>query len=278
MNILQEPSIFDEKRSYYGEVPVEWDLSVLPPEALVDIAMERLSAAGVQLIEWRALLYRRLNVPIITKNFSYIIPDSSISLASSTLSEMGLPESAPPPFLVRTEGDLYSKATLHRLTDSVNFASVRYIALYPSSYISYLPSELEETLSMTHVGCTGYPALPVRILIPRPAALYASLLRLIVKSPKGRRPTRTILESDLSLLIRYHLYQMDPYHKYDDDDDSEDEDQDIIEAVALVQQWTLEKEWREGEEWIGHELSAIVSGTKGVESLLLRPMDNSACY
>lgn len=191
---------------------------------------------------------------------------------------MGLPESAPPPFLVRTEGDLYSKAILHRLTDAVHYGSVRYIALYPSSFISYLPSELEETLSTTHEECTGYPALPVRILIPRPAALYASLLRLIVKYPKGRRPTRTILESDLSLLIRYHLYQMDPYCKYDEDDDSDEEDQDVVDAVALVRRWKLEKQLRKEEEWMGDELAAIVAGDKGVECLRLRPVDSTPCH
>lgn len=49
------------------EATPKWNPYTLPPEALVDIALERLSAAGVQLIEWRALLYRRLNVPIIAK-------------------------------------------------------------------------------------------------------------------------------------------------------------------------------------------------------------------
>jgi hypothetical protein len=192
---------------------------------------------------------------------------------------MGLPISAPPPFLVRTEGDLYSQAILHRLTEAVNCGSVRYIALYPSSFINYLPSELEETLSMTHKQCTGHSASPVKIMIPHPAALYASLLRLIVKYSKGRRPTRTILESDLSLLMRYHLYKLDPWSKHDDDDDdSDEEDQDILDAVAIVHQWTLEHRWRGGEEWMGDELAAIVAGTKGVESLRLRLVNNLVCH
>lgn len=191
---------------------------------------------------------------------------------------MGLPKSSPPPFLVRTEGDLYSKAILHRLTDVVRYESVRYIALYPSSFISYLPSELEEALSITHEEFTGYPALPVRILIPRPSALYASLLRLIVKYPKYRRPTRTILESDLSLLIRYHLYQMDPYSNYNDNDDDDEEDQIIVDAVALVRRWKLEKQLRKEEEWMGDDLAAIVAGTKGVENLRFHPVDSNAYH
>lgn len=68
----EEATIFDKKASY-EDAPPRWDLSVLPPEVLVDIAMERLSAAGVQLIEWRALLYRRLNVPIIAKVRKYLL-------------------------------------------------------------------------------------------------------------------------------------------------------------------------------------------------------------
>ena len=35
------------------------------PAEVVDMALDRLQRAGVQLIEWRALLYRRMNVPIV---------------------------------------------------------------------------------------------------------------------------------------------------------------------------------------------------------------------
>jgi hypothetical protein len=37
-----------------------------PPE-VVDIALQKLQKAGVELIEWRALLCRRMNVPVILK-------------------------------------------------------------------------------------------------------------------------------------------------------------------------------------------------------------------
>jgi len=44
------------------------------PEVVVDKALERLQRAGVVLIEWRALLYRRMNVPIIVKvSFSLLL-------------------------------------------------------------------------------------------------------------------------------------------------------------------------------------------------------------
>jgi len=43
------------------------DPFIFPPELLVDVALTRLSHVGVQLIEWGATLYRRMNVPVIPK-------------------------------------------------------------------------------------------------------------------------------------------------------------------------------------------------------------------
>jgi len=37
------------------------------PAEVVDIALQNLQKAGVELIEWRALLCRRMNVPVILK-------------------------------------------------------------------------------------------------------------------------------------------------------------------------------------------------------------------
>jgi hypothetical protein len=37
----------------------------LPPEELLDIAVEKLQRASIRLVEWRTLLYRRMNVPRI---------------------------------------------------------------------------------------------------------------------------------------------------------------------------------------------------------------------
>ena len=39
----------------------------LSPEELVDKALKALQNAGVQLIEWKSLLYRRMGVPLIIK-------------------------------------------------------------------------------------------------------------------------------------------------------------------------------------------------------------------
>lgn len=39
----------------------------LQPVEVVDLALERLQTAQIILIEWRALLYRRMNVPVLVK-------------------------------------------------------------------------------------------------------------------------------------------------------------------------------------------------------------------
>lgn len=43
----------------------------LSPEELVDRALKTLQDAGVQLIEWRSLLYRRMGVPVVLKVNSF---------------------------------------------------------------------------------------------------------------------------------------------------------------------------------------------------------------
>ena len=46
---------------------VEEDLFLYEPSVVVDMALHRLQRAGVHLIEWRSLLYRRMNVPVVIK-------------------------------------------------------------------------------------------------------------------------------------------------------------------------------------------------------------------
>jgi hypothetical protein len=78
--------------------------------------------------------------------------------------------------------------------------------------------------------------------------------------------TRTNLESDLSELIGYHLLGLESGY-VDSDDDTLWEglkiDQRITDAVLLVRQWGWDQEWREGEEWIGDALAAVVNGSGG---------------
>lgn len=45
------------------------------PAEVVDMALHALQSAGFQLIEWRALLYRRMKVPILIKVSNPYIED-----------------------------------------------------------------------------------------------------------------------------------------------------------------------------------------------------------
>ena len=58
------------------------DVYEYSPEELVDKALKTLQDAGIELIEWSSLLYRRMNVPVIVKvserNF-FMLNDISIS-------------------------------------------------------------------------------------------------------------------------------------------------------------------------------------------------------
>lgn len=187
-----------------------------------------------------------------------------MELASSTLTNLGLPLSTPDPFLIATEGDFYSKAILHRLTESTKNGSVRYIALYSSSLISFTPPELSLFTACTHERFTGIKTLPVEVLVPRPSAVYASLMRLLYQCPRGNS-TRSTLQSDLSQLIMHHLYGMSDF--VGDTEESNEIDWDVVGAMAAVKTWSLEGEWREGEEWMGDALSTVVIGKGDLEWL-----------
>lgn len=236
-------------------------LSTLSPEAAVDIAVQHLSTDGVKLVEWRAVLYRKMQVPIIPKNFSYIVDDNVIDRASDALNKLGLPLCIADPFLIAVEGDLYSKAILHRLTESTNIGAVRYIALYPSSFVSFNPSDLETSTYCNHIKPEELDISPIDVFIPRPSAAFASLFRLLLQYPKGTA-TRSIIQSDLAMLIRYHLYH-ETHLKCSDYGNKEPsgERQDVANAVALVRVWSIEGQWRKGEEWMGDALASLVAGT-----------------
>ena len=60
-----QPHAFKEKEFF--DRSTTKDVFESSPEELVDIALSRLQAAGIQLIEWMALLYRRMDVPIIIR-------------------------------------------------------------------------------------------------------------------------------------------------------------------------------------------------------------------
>ncbi|KAJ2928188.1 hypothetical protein H1R20_g8904, partial [Candolleomyces eurysporus] len=247
------------------------DLFDRQPAELVDVAISRLQAAGVELIEWRALLYRRMSVPIFVKDFSYVVPDEDLATASDILSSIGLPLSPPSKLLTRVEGDIHTKATYHRLTRSSAPAWLQCLVLYPASFVSLNPEELDTTPSIHLLPSPS----TTKILVPRPSAVYAWLLRTMLKYPRSCA-VRTILASDLSELVDYHLLRVvEGYVNPDENPERWKElnmKRRIADALELINQWTQNHEWREGEEWFGDALEAIVSGDGNIEYL---PSSNS---
>ncbi|KAK0503898.1 hypothetical protein EDD18DRAFT_1062063 [Armillaria luteobubalina] len=230
------------------------DLSLFSfsPETLVDLALYALNKnAGIILTEWRTLLYRRMNVPLVPCHFSYIVPDGKLQQASEILTSLGLPLSLPDPLYVSTGGDLYSKALLHRITQSTSLGPTRFILLYPSSFCPFHPSELE---TVNYPLC-GLDKFSVPLNVPTVSATYASLVRTAAVY-KRSNPARKTLLSELAQLALYNLYDGD-YGKGSEveDDDEEDDEREIQQAVAAVRGWT----WNAGEEWIGDALAEVVA-------------------
>ncbi|KAK0487343.1 hypothetical protein IW261DRAFT_1447375 [Armillaria novae-zelandiae] len=224
----------------------------LPPETLVDLALLVLHEnAGIILTEWRTLLYRRMNVPLVPCHFSYIVPDDRLQQASETLTSLGLPLSLPDPLYVSTGGDLYSKALLHRITQSASLGPARFILLYPSSFCPFHPSELE---TVNH-PLFGLDKFSVPLNVPTVSATYAFLVRTAAMY-KRSDPARKTLLSELAQLSLYNLYDGD-YGKGSEveDDDEEDDEREIQQAVTIVRGWT----WNAGEEWIGDALAEVVA-------------------
>ncbi|KAI0062295.1 hypothetical protein BV25DRAFT_1804045 [Artomyces pyxidatus] len=245
---------FDEKQ------PSKSLLDLLPEE-VVEIALQRLLHAGVELIEWRAPLYRRMKVPIMVKNYAYVVQDDDLEGASDILTSLGLPVLQPSKLLLRAEGDLQAKGRFHQVTRTTKPAWVQHLVLYPQSFVSINPAELIEPPQPDSSGLRS-------VSIPRPSSVYASILRLMLKYPRCCS-TRTALGSDLSELIGYHL--CDIIQGYVDADDESWEEarvnERIEEAVQTVRRWGWDGEWREGEEWMGDALAAFVRGSGDIDFL-----------
>ncbi|KAF4613878.1 hypothetical protein D9613_007534 [Agrocybe pediades] len=227
------------------------------PAELVDLALQALQRAKIEIVEWRSLLYRRMNVPNLVKDYSYAVADEVFEEASTILEGLGLPITPPSKFLKAVYGDLCNKGRFHRITKTKLPSGIQNIVIYPLSFTTLDPSEmtLEQPNHMQPSRCGP-------ILVPRPSAVYASLVRMIVRCPQYSR-IRTSLQSELSELIGYHLLRLeDGYVNPEDEETCEDVgiDRRIATAVSLVRQWSCEREWRKDEEWIGDALVVIIEG------------------
>ncbi|PPQ83397.1 hypothetical protein CVT25_003844 [Psilocybe cyanescens] len=227
------------------------------PAEIVDIALEMLQSLRVQPIEWRALLYRRMSVPILVPNYSYVVPDADLNRASDLLARTGLPVSAPTKFHLKCFGNFCAQGRFHRITTTTLPSGVQHIVLYPMSFSTLSLADLIEK-SPYHLQ----PSHCSTILVPCPSAVYASLIRMMSLYSQYC-PTRTNLNSDLSELTGYNLSGLSGGFVDPEDEGLWEDmkiDQRIQEAGQLVRQWSIEEEWRPGEEWIVDALAAVALG------------------
>ncbi|KAI0826572.1 hypothetical protein BC628DRAFT_1320151 [Trametes gibbosa] len=255
--------------------PSSSDIYTSSPEELVDKALHALQEAGVQLIEWKSLLYRRMGVPVIIKDHHYLVPDADLPRASTLLETVaGLPLSLPPPLLLQTGGDFYAQAHMHRISHATSLALAQHLVLYPLSLAALSPAALSPQPRLTALldPCCR------TVLVPAPPAVYASLLKMMRRYSRYA-PTRIVLESDLSELIGYHLYGLaDGY--VDGDDEAAcaalEVDRRVEDAVNIVRGWRAEEalcdddngEEGDGEaRWIADALEGVVGGTSALEDV-----------
>lgn len=162
-----------------------------------------------------------------------------------------------------------AKGTYHRISRSTLPSSSSHITIFPLSFSTLLPSELERRQPLHITSSSRCPS----ILVPRRVPTYVSLIRMMSLYHQ-HCTTRTLLSSDLSELVGYDLLGLQG--GYVDPDDSEQWEQLDIEgrirrAVSDVRQWAWDEEWREGEEWICDALVWIVEGTADISNLPCAP-------
>jgi hypothetical protein len=198
------------------------------------------------------------------QHWAYLIPDDVLETASNILSDIGLPLTPAPELLVESKGDFYAKARLHRITHSTSMTAAQYIQLLPLSFPSFYHSDLTPSLPTPRSNAILYPNQP---------AVYASIIRTMLAYPLYC-PTRSVLESNLSELIGYNLYDLQMGYVDLDDEDLCQElelDRRVDDALHVVKGWGWDGAWREEEEWMGDALSTVAAGCGEIEWLPWAP-------
>ena len=183
--------------------------------------------------------------------------------ACKELADLGLLSAPDFKLLNKTEGEFELKASFFELNEPATLGQTQRLALYPSSFCSFFDNELTTEQRQYTVSRES------TILVPKPSAVYASMIRMMATYPEYC-VERTILCSDLSELINHHLYGLD-----EDTLDTEEEDFDekyemsrrLSDADSVVRTWTGGNEWRPEEEWIGDVMDALVRGCAIYEAL-----------
>jgi len=150
---------------------------------------------------------------------------------------------------------MQAKGRFHCLKQSEIVLLNQHIALYPLSFSTLHRFELSEMSAQYSESNHSS-----HILVPRPSAVYASLIRMVRRYPTHSSTSSNLL-SDLSELVIYHLlgYTLETLNYEDTGSDADDDDTRRLDAaISMIQDWTLRKEWAEGEEWMGFALSTFV--------------------
>ncbi|KAJ7742891.1 hypothetical protein B0H16DRAFT_1019430 [Mycena metata] len=225
------------------------------PEHVLDLALSRLQTVGIKLVEWRHLVDRRMGVPALIKNYSYLVPDALVPQASHALTDLGLPFVPPTKFEISVYGDFAVRGHSHRITQAIDSWRVQHLVIYPQSFATLADSEFEmrPPSHLLSPGCAP-------VLVPTAPAVYASILRMMLQYDKFHATMR-ILQSQLSELIGYHLLGLSGgFIDVDDDEEWErwDVNRRISDAVYLVRSSGVDEVWRDGEEWMGDALAEVV--------------------
>ncbi|CCM00050.1 uncharacterized protein FIBRA_02076 [Fibroporia radiculosa] len=245
--------------NYYSQTPFD---SYSLPEEVVDLVLQTLQNAGIEVVEWGALLLRRMGVPRLVRDYSYAVPDEDIIAASRSLEALGLPLSPPSDFMLKVESDMVARGHFYRISHFTAPSSIQRLVLYPLSFASIQFPELSKAPPL-HLS----PSRCLDVLVPRPSAVFASIMRIMLCYPQYCR-MRTMLEADMSELIMYHLlgYTLEDADG-DDEDQSEDDNRRVTAAVQVIRNWGIKREWAEDEEWMGDALASIVTGDGHVRYL-----------
>jgi len=218
---------------------------------VVDIIAHKIQGDGIQFVEWHVLLHLRMNVPRILSDYSFLVPDDDFDKASQLIEKTGLSLQLPSKFSLATEGDMSAKGRFFRIPPPIT-ATERHLVIYPLSFAELRSCEIsEQQAQYSKLHCC------TRILVPRPSAVYASLMRMILRYP-AYSATRSTLEVELSQLILYHLLEHDLETVNAEED--EDEDKRVDTALQTIREWTVRKEWGEEEVWMERVLSRFFRG------------------
>jgi len=146
-----------------------------------------------------------------------------------------------------------AKGHFYRIKQSAMMPALdQHLVLYPLSFAASRPCEiLEQPAQYSNLRCCS------RILVPRPSAMYALLMRMMLQYPTNST-TWSVLEVDVTQLMLYHLlgYTLETIS---DEEDKEEENRRIDTAVDTIREWGMQKEWGE-EEWMEDVLSRLVRG------------------